>query len=213
MLPFAIIQNWAMRRPSGSQLQGFTLIELMVTIAIVALLAALAAPSVKEMLVRNSLSSIGNEFTGSFQRARNEATTKNMCVTMCLSANADADQPVCAATGKNWQVGWIAFLNPVCDSAATKPTNGVSTDYVAESLLFSRTTGSSNYKLDVHKADVIRRLMFNPLGRLNDFGRFDLLYTGSDAARVNANHAYSICVSKLGRARRWKYAAESCTSD
>jgi type IV fimbrial biogenesis protein FimT len=85
MLPKArsfIIQN-----------KGFTLIELMVTIAIVAILAMLAAPSLRDLMVKNEFASVGNEFNGSIMRARNEAVSRNSCVTMCMRPTPSAAPP------------------------------------------------------------------------------------------------------------------------
>ena len=89
---------------------GFTLIELVVTLAVAALLASLAAPSVRDFIVRSGMTNLGNEFNASILKARNEAVNRNTCVTMCMSSNASAASPSCTTSGTDWQVGWIVFL-------------------------------------------------------------------------------------------------------
>ena len=101
---------------------GFTLIELMVAVAILAVLAALAAPSFNEAILSNRLASYANEFTASAQLARAEAIKRNTIVTMCRSGDGED----CASTG-GWQQGWIikCLAKPaapdVCDPDGTEP--------------------------------------------------------------------------------------------
>ncbi len=82
--------------------RGFTLIELMVTVSIVAVLTLVAAPSFNEAFLSNKLASYANNFVASAQLARNEAIKRNATVTLCRSADAST----CAASG-GWQQGWI----------------------------------------------------------------------------------------------------------
>jgi type IV fimbrial biogenesis protein FimT len=86
------------------RLRGFTLIELMVTIAIVAILATVAAPSFNEAILSSRLTAFANNFVASAQLARSEAIKRNGTVTLCRSA----DQESCA-TSEGWQQGWIVF--------------------------------------------------------------------------------------------------------
>ncbi|MGS5087725.1 GspH/FimT family pseudopilin [Hydrogenophaga sp. A37] len=90
---------------------GFTLIELMVVVALVAILAMLATPSWTEMRIRNALRSSVNDFTSSLQFARSEAVRLNNPVTICPSS----DGVNCTNTGYN--LGWIVRTGPQANAA------------------------------------------------------------------------------------------------
>lgn len=89
----------------GGMQRGFTLMELMVTLAIAAVLAGLAAPSISQFIVKNQMNGVANEFSGGILRSRNEAVSRNTCVTLCMSSTAANAAPACTVAGKNWQVG------------------------------------------------------------------------------------------------------------
>jgi type IV fimbrial biogenesis protein FimT len=84
---------------------GFTLIEVMVTIGILAILLAAVAPSFRGLLLDNQAATQANAVVTSLMFARSEAIKRNVPVVMCRS-NTGAD---CA--GSNWADGWILFAD------------------------------------------------------------------------------------------------------
>lgn len=89
------------------RIAGMTLIELMIVLAVMAVLLALAVPSFVDMTQRNRVASEINGFVGDLQFARAEAIKKGFPITICASDAAGA-----ACSGTTWQNGWIVFDDP-----------------------------------------------------------------------------------------------------
>lgn len=86
--------------------RGFTLLELMVAIAVLGVLTAVAVPSFTNMINRNRLASQSNELLSAIQYARMEAIRISGKVTFCGAASADADSEDDCEDGvqSNWVV-------------------------------------------------------------------------------------------------------------
>ncbi|WP_146910609.1 GspH/FimT family pseudopilin [Arenimonas daejeonensis] len=80
----------------GLRSAGFTLVELMITIAVLAVVLAVAVPSFQGVINRNRLVSAANEAVGVLQIARMEAIRRNARVEICPSTNG------AACSGSNW---------------------------------------------------------------------------------------------------------------
>jgi type IV fimbrial biogenesis protein FimT len=85
---------------------GFTMIELIITMSIVAILLAIGIPSFKYVTVSNRISTEVNALLGDMQFARSEAIKEGLPVTVCSSV----DGLNCNGGGV-WQSGWMVFLD------------------------------------------------------------------------------------------------------
>ena len=85
---------------------GFTLIELIITLAIAAILMAVAIPNFQSFVLNNRISAQANDFMASIGLTRSEAVKRATRVTICKSANGTS----CATAG-SWAQGWIVFTD------------------------------------------------------------------------------------------------------
>lgn len=87
--------------------KGFTIIELMVVVIVLAVTVAFAVPSFREMILNNRMASQANLITSLVSFARSEAAKRpNATITTCPSANLTS----CSASS-SWEIGWIVFLD------------------------------------------------------------------------------------------------------
>jgi type IV fimbrial biogenesis protein FimT len=89
---------------------GFTLIELMVALAVAALAVTVGIPSFREFTGGSALTLRANEFLGDLILARNEAVKRNSRVTVCKRASPGANPPACTTAG-GWERGWVVFVD------------------------------------------------------------------------------------------------------
>jgi type IV fimbrial biogenesis protein FimT len=85
---------------------GFTLIELVITLAVVGILLAVGVPSLKTFMQSNQLVASTNELISALHVARSEAIKLNRRVSICDSS----DGKNCGGTG-DWSNGWIVFID------------------------------------------------------------------------------------------------------
>jgi type IV fimbrial biogenesis protein FimT len=160
---------------------GYTLMELVMVISIVAILATIALPSFKYVTVSNRISSEVNGLLGDMQFARSEAVKEGQTVTICSSA----DGATCSGS-PNWQHGWIVFLDSNGDqkveageavvraqSAFNSTDTFIATSATFSAVTFNRlgygpTASSATINVDLHDStnnpNWTRCLAVNPIG-------------------------------------------------
>lgn len=124
--------------------RGFSLLELMVTLAVAAILLVIAVPSFRDLMHRSQVSSASNELLASLAYARNEAINRGQIVSMCPSANGAA---ACAG-GTSFDTGWIVYTYPTGAASANLA-------YAAPAILLRSTTTRTGVSLKSKNATVI----------------------------------------------------------
>ncbi|MBF0190705.1 MAG: GspH/FimT family pseudopilin [Magnetococcales bacterium] len=112
---------------------GYTLVELLVVVAIVAALMVMAAPFVTRILQDNRLITQINLLHGTLQFARTEAIKRGTSITVCATSNG-------AICGGNWQEGWLILADAVILRAMPKLTGNTT-------LAFTLTAGGASDRI------------------------------------------------------------------
>ena len=87
--------------------RGMTLLELMICLAILAIVSTLAAPGFSNLLNDAGRTAAVNEFIHALYLARSEAIKRGAIVSLCKSA----DGQNCMNRSPEWNTGWMVFVN------------------------------------------------------------------------------------------------------
>ncbi len=130
---------------------GFTLVELLVTLALAAIILSQAVPSFSSMVKGNRLATETNTLVSDINLARSEAIKRGTRVILCRSADPSAANPTCGGSANTWTTGWLVFAsgdaNNTYDSATDtlirigKPRGG-------QIQIITNSTANNNLEYD-----------------------------------------------------------------
>lgn len=156
---------------------GFTLIEMMVTIAIAGVLLSIAVPGFKGIITNNRISAQANDFVSGLALARSEAIKRGRSVL------------VTAATTNNFSSGWTIWVD----------ANGNASVDAGEELRVHEAL-KSGFTL-VGTTGITNEIQYRSNGVSNANGSFTLCYSGyagrlisvSATGRVSTTKTASVC--------------------
>jgi type IV fimbrial biogenesis protein FimT len=190
---------------------GFTLMELMVTLAIAAAVIGIGVPSYREFSRNSRMVSVANDILGGVLTARTEAIKRQIsgkgAISLCPSDDPTASDPKClAATARNFN-GWLVFLDD--DGDCDRGT--------AETVLRSglNVTLSNSPQQKVNSYSNGSCVSFAPTGFLRTTGRTTATRVvfcdergNTEQAGVKLSVARGLEITTTGRARITRDQAE-----
>ena len=172
----------AHRRPA----RGFTLIELAIVLAIVAILLRVAAPGMSRTVAARALDAQSSEFMAALRFARATAMQRGMAVTICASAPGGSPLACQGPSAADWRGGWIVFADP---GRRGVPDAGTPLLRIQQPLQHSGGVAGTR-----------GRISFTAAGFSTDASSHFLFSPPAEAV-LDAPPAVMVCVSKQGRPR------------
>lgn len=149
--------------------RGFTLVELLVTVTVLALLAAVAVPSFQNLIRENQLTATANDLVASLLMARSEAVRRE-------------SEARVSANGGDWSTGWIV--------EAENPTT------LQFNTISSFSPSSSDFVITAVGATADAPIRFNSNGRSIASYTSNVDYI---KLTMGDDHVRYLCLSATGR--------------
>lgn len=201
------------RRPAHLRSRGFTLFELMLAIAVAAIVLGFGVPAFQSFIKASRMTGVANEFLSAVYLARSEAIKRRSPTVLCLSADPTEEEPVCDGDGTQ---GWVVFVDDADpEVVSADDRNGVAdTD---EEVVLRHGAVHPVVVVDVLPAGHEGYLSFSPGGMMREIAsvgtqmnaflmcddRGNTVVSGTDDSAARA-----VLISQIGRPRVTRSATE-----
>ena len=159
-----------------NKIQGFTLLELMITVFIAVLLTTIGIPSFMGLIRDSRMTANTNDFLTALNYARSEAATRNENVIIQSKSGVNCD----------WKDGWDIYIDADSDNIVD-----------SGELLKTHNALDNGYTLMVNSGNFDKQVAYNPSGLMTTQvnGSFFMCLD------LDASSARAVVVNRLGRAR------------
>lgn len=166
---------------------AYTVVELLVVVAVISVLLMIAAPAMTDVLQTNRIVGTTNSLISALQYARSEAIKRNSLIVICKgTANAGCDHD------SDWNDGWIVF-------ADTDRDHTIGDD---EQLLLNQAAIAGGITVTLHAAPTSNWIAYYPGGIDSSNGTFTICDERGSAA------AHAVIIARTGRVRASLEAAD-----
>lgn len=157
-----------------SSAKGFTLIELMISIALIAIIASLAAPSFTTMIATQRIKGLANEIMTDLSFAKMESVQKNKCVAVDFTATGytikilspyPATHPCATATATTLTI--IKTVSIESNNSIT-PSAGTNVEVIFDPVRTTATISEANANIAISNTNASTRslkIMVSTMGR------------------------------------------------
>lgn len=171
--------------------QGYTLIELMVTVSIAAILSSMALPSYRDYIQNESLLGGSNQLLGAMRYARSEAVKRKAPVKVCASNGLRQ----CAGVAESWINGWLVYVDQDNNDVVGQD----------DRLLKVMRPGNDNFTITPNQLNYESSVTFFPKGQVAIGARFDFCDERGQA------FSRSLSLSMSGRAKVQARGSATCS--
>jgi len=124
MRPRSIRPSLADARSAGRGVRhrGLTLIELLTTLALAAILLTLGVPAFNEVMARHRVTTAANGLLADVHLARSEALKRGVRVALCTGSETETSPGFACAAG-DWHSGYLIFIDADGDGVIDAPSD------------------------------------------------------------------------------------------